>query len=274
MKRDALLRRSVVRNLRRSVVRNPFFAAAWFLWCALLVVATASSAGAQPNPSSDLAEAQRLFEQANEAADRLEFGDARRLFERSQALAPRAATALNLALVLRSLGALVESERYASDVQTGRFGEPTPALAEAATALLLEVRARIATLEITVLGADRASVQVDGQNAVAVDVDEPMIARVDPGAHRVVVRTATGQSIEREVMLDPGAREPLVFHFDPVGGEIIDPPPPDFEWLAWTAATLALVGAAIGIVVGVELAPPSVERVEDPVWGAAVLRFE
>lgn len=239
----------------------------------ILVLSSAAPALAQ----TDAAEQARVrFEEANAAADAEDFVEARRLFEESLALLPRPATAANLAQVLRSMGALLESERVLEAIEAGTYGEMSERLAPLVASSLVEVRADLGVLSIAITGASSASVRVDAADPVTIDAGGREI-RVDPGSHLVLAHTDDGRSLERSIHL--ATREHLVLDlaFPPVVASSAGPSSPGEatsggEDLGWLGITLGVIGALVvaGVVVGIVLATgPSIDAASDPVWGSA-----
>lgn len=240
--------------------------------CALV----ASSAGAQTPAETD--RARQAFEEANAAADEDRFADARLLFEESLRILPRAATALNLAQVLRSLGELNESERLVDRILAGEYGAATDTVRERAEALRAQLAPAFAHVTVELEGAERASVRVDEEASVDVTAAEAHELRLDPGSHRLRVRSPDGRSLEREVRLGMGERSHVTLTLEPLapgvtsevvsGGE-------DLTWVIGVVIGVVVVGAGVGIAVGVATAPPTIDTVRDPVWGeaTALLRF-
>ncbi len=155
-----------------------------------LVLGVTLALGASParaQSASETAAARGLFEQGVAAATAHDWPEARALFERSYALAPRASTLLNLAGAQVETGQLVaatESYRRVI-VDAGRSARDRRVREQAETALgWVLPRLASVTLSIPNLGAD---------DAIALD-DLP-IARaivgtatpVNPGSHVVVV---------------------------------------------------------------------------------------
>ena len=77
----------------------------------------------------------------------------RELLLESLALAPRAATAFNLAVVARAMGATLEAEQRLVDLLAGRHGELADDRRRAADTLLREVRAEVAVRKQALIGA-------------------------------------------------------------------------------------------------------------------------
>jgi hypothetical protein len=236
-------------------------------WLALALASLASPAAAQQ--ASDESAARALFEQANDAADHHDYARAESLFEESLEIAPRPATAFNLAEVQRARGAMRAAERRVLELIDGRYGALPASLREPTAQLLAEIRARIATLEVALDGASEATMRIDGGDPVVLRSDAPARSRVDPGRHRLLARTDDGRSIERELRLAAGSTESITLSFEPIALEGEEEGGPSLEWLAWTAAIVVVIGAGVGIAVGVATAQPSRETILDPVWGMA-----
>jgi hypothetical protein len=217
-------------------------------------------------PSSpDEAEALRLFNEARAAFEERRYADARRGLERSLELAPRGATAMNLARVLRSLGEVVAAERVLDAIVDGRYGEPTAERRAEAIDLRTEVRREIARISISMRGAETAVVRVDGERIRSLADGASFEHHVDPGRHVVVATAADGRSSEREVAVEPGERARVAIALDTVpvarSGDDDDDGISPWIWVA-LGGLLVAGGAAVAVVLLVTSADP--EPVGDP----------
>jgi hypothetical protein len=231
---------------------------------ALIAILLASPASAQDEPevapsSEAEREALRLFNEARDAFEERRYADARRSLERSLELAPRGATAMNLARVLRSLGAPVEAERVLEAILDGDYGEPTGERRADAIALRAEVVREIARLEITIRGG-AASVRVDGERVRSAEDGRSFEHRVDPGRHVIIATSSDGRAADREIVVEPGERAAVEIDLGAVP-PAVDEGAPAWPWiLAGTGLALA-AGAAVLIIV---LATSDPEPVGDP----------
>lgn len=239
-------------------------------WSCCVLLGSVGRAGAQDADAEN--RARILFEQANEAADHERFADARRYFEESLTVLARPATAFNLAQVLRSVGALRESERRLVALEAAEYGPVPDHLVRGVAQLLVQVRGEIAVLDVMVDGIDEASVRVDADEPRAVRSGARERFRIDPGQHIVIARAPDGRSLDRAIRAATGRRVAITFGFE----ESASPSPSvprdeggSLAWLAWTAGGVALVAAAIAVVVIVS-APATREPLTDPVWGQAI----
>lgn len=168
------------------------------------VLACATPARAQD------AEARRLFEEGVALREAGDTEGAVARLRRAHALEPDARTAYNLAAALFDQGRLVEAERLLRRVIAR--GEDL-LVADAARALQGEIAPRIATLGLTVAGAELDQrVFVDGA-ATGLGIEGAREIRLDPGRHRVEVRDASGVVLaRRDVELGEGERASLALH--------------------------------------------------------------
>lgn len=219
-------------------------------------------------------EAREWFDAADRAAEEGRVADAVEGYERSLSLAPRVNTAVNLALVLVAAGRASEAGRVANDVLDGRFGLLTPEVRARIESIRDRALQRISTLVVSIVGVGRATVRVDGVLMADARRDAPLELSVDPGAHVLVARAPSGETVERQFEARPGRLE-LVLRFEPAraGPEPRLVESPDDTSLldeAWLHVVLgvALAAGIASLVIGTVLAnaPPS-----DPVWGRADL---
>lgn len=246
---------------------------------ALLLAATVGAIAAVPRPAaaqaapdsaeSTSATARELFARGVQYTRAERFSEAVEAFTRSLALVPRASASFNLAVVLAHLGraraSLRELERFHS------LAEVDGPDVEHARALEVELRARVAYLELQVAPPD-ASLEVDGE---ACEARGPTrLLDLDPGRHVVVARAQGFETGRDEVHLAPGERLPHRLRLTrlppppvttspaelrspalaPAGPPIVESP-----WL-WLGVGLAAVALALGIGFGVDASQPSPER--------------
>jgi hypothetical protein len=112
---------------------------------------------------------------------------------------------LNLGAALAASGKLVEARRVMAPLAEG--AEPGPAAKrarEAAKKALSEIQARLAVVEVTIVGPPdgSASAQIDG-----LDVDRHGEILVDPGDHTVGASAEGFEGVEKELHLAEGAHE-------------------------------------------------------------------
>ena len=95
------------------------------------------------------------------------------------------------------------------------------------------------TLEV-VTRPGNARVRVAGQSG-----DAPMVVRVPPGRHRVVVTAPDHREISIDAPVDLGRTRTLVLELTPVAAEV-PPPPPRKRTGAWTWMALTVSGVGFG----------------------------
>ena len=169
-----------------------------FAVIALLGVSTrAQDAGVEP--ARDVSEpsaadrARARFEAGRRAIDEARYADAVVLFREAHALAPNVSTAFNLALALAHVGDTLEAIALFEALLAAEHGELRPEQGEDVRRRIDAAREELATLHISVSGAPRAIVSVDGEQLAEVIAGGAALAvRVDPGDHEVVARAAAG----------------------------------------------------------------------------------
>jgi tetratricopeptide (TPR) repeat protein len=254
----------VVRIVRARSARTLSFAALAFVAMLVAGVAhaqveaeVAPTTAEAPTPA---AEAQALFRRGIELGAMDRWAEALELFRRSRALMPRPSTVFNIGFALFRLGhfgeaiasfdeylALTESET--SDLRTEASRRRTEALASLAAL----------TLELT---PDDARVLVDGE--LRDGAGSPRTLTLDPGRH-VLRASAEGYeegTLEISVLAAEQATRqlslvPTVVVPDP-DERIVEPPRPGTSLLEdpifWVIAGVLVVGAAVGVGVGVSAA--------------------
>ena len=235
-----------------------------------------ASAAAAQAPCADETGAREAFRRGMELGGERRLTAARGAYERSLARCPRIPTAYNLAVLLLQLGEALAAEARARSLLAEDLG-PLDATQRAAVADVLDRAEREAgTLRIRVaperLGGS-AAVSVDGRTPVALPPSGRVDVRVDPGIHRVVLRSADGRLAETERHARPGQ---LVWV--PLDLPLAVEPPAAAGghrlWWLWAALGVAAVGSVVAA--GVLIARSREGPVADPVWGRAglpLLRF-
>ncbi|MGE0791276.1 MAG: hypothetical protein AB7S26_36720 [Sandaracinaceae bacterium] len=227
------------------------------MFLAILAFAAPALRAAAQSEDGDVARARAAFEEANAAADADRFADARILFEESLRLSPRPATALNLAHVLRSLGAITESEGYLRGILAGAYGPLNQVVRTRTEALLGELPAAYGHLTVELRGAERARLRVDEGEERALEAGAGEL-RLDPGDHVVAVRTDSGPELTRSVRLASGERVRLVIDLADQtharGDESSGGSDDAIGWIVGTLIAVVVVGAAVGVGVGFALA--------------------
>jgi hypothetical protein len=147
-------------------------------------------------------EARERFDAGMEALDAGRFRDAATAFERSFELEPRLPTAFNWALALRGLGEALAAERLYQRLIDGDLGTLRARDRSAVEALLVEVRATIGELRLTIEGPDVVEARLDATSIANAPGDH--VLRVDPGEHTIVVSALDHESVERRFTTVPG----------------------------------------------------------------------
>jgi hypothetical protein len=162
--------------------------------------------GAQSGTRSeaDVARARALFESATESLRTGRFAEAVRALRASLEIAPRSATAFNLAVALRGTGDALGAAALFDRLSHGEFGTIDLAKREEVERLRAEVAAEIGSVRITVRGADLIDVRLDGAKAGAVRDGEEISARLNPGQHRVIATARDRETAERTFDLPRG----------------------------------------------------------------------
>ncbi|MFK7987373.1 MAG: tetratricopeptide repeat protein [Sandaracinaceae bacterium] len=166
-----------------------------------------SSASAQAGP--ERAHAEELFREGNDALREGRFAEAQRLFRQSIALFPRASSAFNLALSLRGTGELVGAERVLERLLAESFGPLSAGRRASIESLLAEVSAAIGGIRVTVRGATRIQVRIDGILAGELADRGVLEHRVDPGERLVTASADRRTTAEMQVRIAAGATEDI-----------------------------------------------------------------
>jgi tetratricopeptide (TPR) repeat protein len=235
----------------------------------LALLSFGSIASAQRDPALQRAAARSLFAEGVEFARAGRWDEASDRFERAMELNPSPVIAYNVASALERVGRVVEAAEYLRQVRAFEDADPE-VVAEAAT-LLGEIEPRIARLTLDV--PPGVTVELDGAEMAAVELGVAL--PIDPGSHRIVVRSSSGEPREQTVELAPGearrfehraerpARAPPPREVEATRASVApatavdpaifaDPPADDStvfeEWWFWTAAGALLAGGALVLV--------------------------
>ena len=168
---------------------------------------------AQPR-SADTARARRLFEEAMTSMDDGAYDVAIERFEASLALAPRPATAFNLALALRGAGRIREATATLDALLAGAHGTLRDAQRGEAEQLRTEAATDLATLRVRVAGPPTLELRIDGERVEAQPgawVEE----RLDPGEHVVTASAPDHATIEHPIALARRAWSELDLTLEP-----------------------------------------------------------
>jgi len=191
---------------------------------ALVCLAASHGAGAAQAREHDVTTearqaARTLVVEASTAFEAGDFERALTLFDRAAQIVEAPTVALMQARTLVELGRLTAAvERYTSAQRTGPADASNPAFrdaAEQASNELAALRPRIPSLRVKLVGpgANDARLSLDG---IALDPEDATSDKLlDPGSHRVEVKTTDGAAASRTVTLVEGAREEVVFNLVP-----------------------------------------------------------
>jgi hypothetical protein len=240
--------------------------------CLLFAAALWTPAARADESPEARATARKLAAEGSEAFERRDFERALSLFDQAGALVAAPTIALMQARTLTELGRLASAaERYSAAQQSAATDASNPAFqraAEDAERELAALKPRIPTLRVKLVGSESsgAEVTIDGR---AVAPDAVSVDRwVDPGQHEVAVKTSSGASSARTIVLAEGVREEVVFSLEPAVRVPVAPParspspmpqeaPPSlpgaarsqtFGWVTLgTGAALTGAGAVLGV---------------------------
>lgn len=149
---------------------------------------TAWSLECPAQPSSDVSKrARELFEQGKTAMSVGRFDEARLALSESLRLVPKASAAFNLAVAYRGMGQPKEATEVLDRVLSGTYGDAPPEMQEQAERLRSEALADLVPVKLTLAGAKRATVRVDGVEAGHAVQGVPLKLIVNPGERLVSV---------------------------------------------------------------------------------------
>jgi hypothetical protein len=205
-----------------------------------------------------------LLAEAREATAADDLARARRLLVRALSYEPSAAIAFNLALIERSLGHPLSAREQVEGILAGEYGDVPADRRAHAESLLSDLAGEIATLLVTVTGAESAEVRLDGRRAGSSPASGALRVPTDPGRHLISVVAQGHAQEEREVSVEPGGVASVRFTFGAdrsAGDPDPDPDPvlatssePDFDdrggsvlaspWL-WVGIAAVVVGAVV-----------------------------
>ncbi len=171
----------------------------------LVLLASMCSLWGSERVQAQAGEVDELQERARVAAEEGRLSDAATLLTTALERAPSAAVAFNLALVRRNQGQLLAARDLFERLLDDEFGELPTRRAARARELIREVEVEIASLEVSVQGADRAEIRIDGREVGATRGSRSLRVEVDPG-ERVVSATSGTRTVDREVEVARGAR--------------------------------------------------------------------
>jgi hypothetical protein len=160
-------------------------------------------------------EADVLITAAREAAEAGRLDDAADYLRQALDDTPRPAVAFNLSLVLRDAGKIVEAVEVVDSLLSGRWGDVPPDRQTRAQEIRAELSALIATLVVRVSGAERATLEVDGDPVADAVSGTTLRLQVNPGEHDVRAQAEGMQSITRSVRSISGRSATVSFALEP-----------------------------------------------------------
>lgn len=171
----------------------------------------ANEAEAQQPSDPDIAEARRLFDQGKKLEEDDKWGEALEAFRKVAQVKMTPQVLFHIALCEENLGHLAAALRDFEDAQSAATKEPETAkqVLENAPPHLEALRERTPRLRLEVESGARLRVILDGETLTPdrLGIDLPL----DPGTHVIVTEsTATGERVEREILLSEKARERIV----------------------------------------------------------------
>jgi hypothetical protein len=221
-----------------------------------------AGSAAWAGPAEDKA-ARAKFDEGISLSDAGRWSEALEAFRESDKIKPAASARYNIAATLRALGRYVEAKQVGQSVlDDADTLKPKPKTLEQVRALLDEVNAKIAHVEVVVRPA-AARVEIDG---VALEHTAGERVDVDPGRHVFIVRadgydttTVTREIPSGDSRLELGAPK-----------KVVAPPPEEEEgtpayaspWL-WTGVGVG-VAAVVVVVVVVTVVLPEDEVAAEP----------
>ena len=206
----------------------------------ILIVACLVGVAAPVQADENLA--REFFDESISALRQGRFAEARDMLRESLELHPTLSAAFNLGVALRGTGETREAVRVLGRLLAGDFGELPEERASRVRALIEEIRAELARLDIRVEGVDHARLRINGEPAGEASADTPNVRIVDAGELSVAALAEDRQPVERQITVERGgsARVDLIFN----------PPPKPNRRPARIIGTLAaflVVGAGVGV---------------------------
>lgn len=230
-----------------------------------LLCANASIAWAEPT-EADRQVARALAAEGYEALQRKDYVTAEDRFRRADKLVHAPTLVVDLARSLAGLGRLVEAYEHYELVLREGVSPNTPwswqKAYRDAERELEKIKPRLSWLTISVSGARKPAVFIDGRRVPAAAVGVPRA--VNPGLRMVAARARGFSSKQRQIMVAEGQHETLelvlepkregaVEEPEPIEVEVVDElPPPRLETgsAQRTVGYVALTVGGVGLVVG------------------------
>ncbi len=210
-----------------------------------------------------------LFDEGVAFVDQRRWEDAEARFRECLAIRRSPVIEYNLASALEAQGEVAEASLLLARILSKP--DVPPALRRASEALLARIEPRLAYLTVRITGAlDGTSLRVDGAEVAPERIGERMA--VDPGPHRVEVRSDAGESIEEveaaageslTVQIAVPVTSPVALARDEVARDAAPDEPEEAPrgrrrrpWLWISLAGVAAAGAATTTVLLVDRAEP------------------
>ncbi len=238
-------------------------------WCAAFLWAPfASPARAQDAE----ARARAVFQEGLELADHGDWATAATRFATALEAHDAPPLRFNLARCFDRLGRLVEALEQLDALESG--GHATPAVRSSAQRLRDEIAPRIGRLVVQLRRGDPTMrVEIDNHPLDAAELDQPVLA--DPGTRHIALWRGDRELDAIDVVVAEGGVSHVVLTA-PDGGPApsvdpalaADPAPPlevapperssdlAAQWWLWTIVGVVVVGAGVGIAVGVVASQP------------------
>jgi hypothetical protein len=150
-----------------------------------------------------------LFEDGSLAVREGRFAEGRELLERSLAIAPRPATAFNLVVALRGMGALVSAASTCDRLLGGAWGAIDDAHRAEADTQCAEIAASVAHLEVALTGDAPGEIRLDGIALGTLPPGESLERAIDPGAHALTLLSPGRATLDRSLDVARGAHVSL-----------------------------------------------------------------
>lgn len=182
--------------------------------CWLLAISTLPvPLRAEPAPAA-LSEARALFASATELEARGDYAAAVEKLKSALAIKETPGLRYHLAHCEEQLGALVAaSNDYARAAELIRAGAAAPDVEPLLPLAADRLDSRIARLELVVPAGAQASAELDGVALPASAFGAPL--KVDPGAHRLLVRSPGQADFKADLGLSSGERRTVKVFFEP-----------------------------------------------------------
>jgi hypothetical protein len=180
-----------------------------------MVLALAASVRAEGAASSgDLALARQLFADAAQLEARADWPAATLKLKRALAIKETPGLYYHLAYCEEQLGAFVAAARdYERASELIRAGSPAPDVEPLLPPAVRRVESRVAKLEVVVPPGVTAAAELDGQTLPPSAIGASV--RLDPGQHRLVVRSPGRRDFQSDVILALGEHRTLKVFFGP-----------------------------------------------------------